>query len=207
MFYRWRTINRNRYLYREERYRDPVTGKVKSRSTIVGRASSGGKAAAMERYRDVLRDVAYRKPIDGLAQVARAREEYHRWLDAARQGFEYEPATDMEAFSDRTREKTREAVERRDAADFSAEAKAAARSAEARARGRYHNLRDQIREANAKQRDAERVAKGYHPRGTPTDEEEVAAANAREEAQDRSAEQYAEYAESMGSTTGEPDER
>jgi hypothetical protein len=85
-FFRWRTIKGRKYLYREERWRED--GKVRSRSTLVRPEAQSARKVAREKFHDTLRDNVYRygksKSGERYAREAKAREQYHRFLDLER---------------------------------------------------------------------------------------------------------------------------
>jgi hypothetical protein len=92
VFIRSRIIKGRAYTYREELWRED--GKVRSRSTIIKTSRSTNpqleRKATDERYRETLRQNVYEhgrsRPGERYLSEAKAREEYHRQLDAARRG-------------------------------------------------------------------------------------------------------------------------
>jgi hypothetical protein len=179
-FYRWRTIKGHRYFYREERWRE--NGKMRSKSKIVktGRSTnpSAERKAADERYREVLRQNVYEfgrsRPGERYLKEALAREEYHRYLDAARRG---EVVTVLTPEQYRSEEVASfwSRVDARPTSNFESRNRmyeVSHPSPASRAHSEYLNVRDAVRAEDARL-DQDEAKASYPPKGAPTDEEEA----------------------------------
>ena len=184
-FVRTRIINGRPYTYLEERWRE--NGKVRSRSTIIS-SKTTPRTAALERYRDVLRENVYiygkGRSGDRYAAVSQAREEYQRFLTAEKNGkaLDWKGHVQRLATGDPYSVNSRERVYR-----------AGHATPEHRALNRYAELRDTVRAENAVERNEPEQAPAHV---VAAEEREAQYQDRVDAARDASDKAYAEYAES-----------